>query len=144
MDPLTASAIVILVLLILGVPLVIIWLKGRPSGPGEVFRASRLTSGNRLFPTQVRITPTSVVHFTPQWVGKLEHSIHMAHVASVSIDTQMLFSDVYIETTGGARPIHCRGHHKADAIRMKQLIEQFQTAYYKQVPDTRPPAPAAS
>lgn len=144
MDPLTASAIVILVLLVVGVPLVIIWLKGRPSGAGEVFRASRLSGGNRLFPTQVRITPTSVVHFTPQWVGKLEHSIHMAHIASVSVDTQLLFSDVYIETTGGARPIHCRGHHKSDAVRMKQLIEQYQTAYYRQAGETRPPAPAAS
>ena len=102
-------------------PAVIVWRKGRPSGPGEVFRASRMSAGNRVFPTQVRITPTSVVHFTPQWVGKLEHSIHMAHIASVSIDTQLLFSDVYIETTGGARPIQCRGHHKADAVRMKQL-----------------------
>ena len=109
-----------------------------------MFRASRLSSGNRLFPTQVRITPTSVVHFTPQWVGKLEHSIHMAHIASVSIDTQLLFSDVYIETTGGARPIHCRGHHKSDAVRMKQLIEQHQTAYYRQSGDARPPAPAAN
>ena len=91
-----------------------------------------MSAGNRLFPTQVRITPASVVHYTPQWIGKLEHSIHMAHVASVSIDTQLLFSDVYIETTGGARPIHCRGHHKGDAVRMKQLIEQYQTAYYVQ------------
>ena len=50
------------------------------------------------------------------------------HVASVSIDTNLLFSDVIIETTGGQTAITCHGHRKADAIRMKQLIETYQTA----------------
>jgi hypothetical protein len=137
MDPVSLTIAMVLVI-VLAVPAVVVWRKGRPSGPGEVFRASRMSPGNRIFPTQVRITPSSVVHYTPQWVGKLEHSIHMAHVASVSIDTQLLFSDVYIETTGGARPIQCRGHHKSDAMRMKHLIEEHQTAYYKQRADTAP------
>ena len=105
--------------------------KGRPFADGDVFRASRLSSGNHLLPTQVKVSPTSVVHYTPQWVGKLEQSIHMAHVASVRIDTHLVFSDVLVETTGGASPIHCRGHYKSDAVRMKQLIEEYQTAYYK-------------
>ena len=39
----------------------IVWQKGRPFASGDVFRASRLSRGNRLFPTQVLITPTSVV-----------------------------------------------------------------------------------
>jgi hypothetical protein len=121
---LAAAAIVLAVLL---------WIayKSRPFAGGDVFRASRLSRGNRLFPTQVLITPTSVVHHTAQWIGQVEHSIHMAHVASVSIDTNMLFSDVYIETTGGTTPIRCRGHRTRDALRMKQLIEQYQTAYYR-------------
>jgi hypothetical protein len=111
--------------------LFVVWRKGRPFVRGHVFRASRLSSGNRLLPTQVAISPTSVIHFTPQWVGRLEHSMHMAHVASVRIDTHLMFSDVFIETTGGASPIKCYGHHKADAARMKELIEQHQTEYYK-------------
>jgi hypothetical protein len=128
------AALVVLALL----PLFYAWRKGRPqsimtteNAPAEVFRASRLSKGNRLFPTQVIITPQSVVHYTPQWIGKHEHSIHIAHVASVSIDTGLLFSDVVIETTGGTGAIRCRGHHKGDAVRMKQLIEQYQTAYYR-------------
>jgi hypothetical protein len=112
------------------------WLsrKGRLMEGEHVFRASRLSAGNRLLPTQVAITPKSVVHCQPQWVGRLEHSIHIAHVASVRIDTNLLFSDVYIETSGGASPIRCRGHHKRDAEAMKRLIEQFQSEYYR----TRP------
>jgi hypothetical protein len=113
------------------VVLFVIWKKGRPFAQGDVFRASRLSSGNRLFPTQVAISPTSVVHYTPEWFGRLEHSMHMAHVASVRIDTNLMFSDVYIETTGGASPIKCHGHRKADAIRMKELIERYQTQYYR-------------
>ncbi len=115
--------------------------KGRPFAPGTVFRASRFSSGNRLFPTQVLISPTSVVHFTPQWFGRLEHSIHMAHVASVRIDTKMFFSDVYVETTGGASPIRCHGHKKADAVRMQQLIERYQTEYYSGRPGPVVPDP---
>jgi hypothetical protein len=111
--------------------LVVVWRKGRPFAQGDVFRASRLSSGNRLFPTQVAISPTSVVHYTPEWFGRLEHSMHMAHVASVRIDTNLMFSDVYIETTGGASPIKCHGHRKADAVRMKELIEKYQTEYYR-------------
>jgi hypothetical protein len=105
--------------------------KGRLFAPGDVFRASRLSSGNRIFPTQVAITPNSVVQFTPQWIGKLEETIHMAHVSSVKIDTGVLFSDVLIETSGGSHPIRCHGHRKKDAVRMKALIERFQTDYYR-------------
>jgi hypothetical protein len=111
--------------------LFVVWRKGRPFVQGDVFRASRMSSGNRLFPTQVAISSTSVVHYTPEWFGRLEHSMHMAHVASVRIDTNLMFSDVYIETTGGASPIRCHGHRKADAVRMKELIEKYQTAYYR-------------
>src|SRR3954471_17099625 len=109
----------------------IVWRKGRPFSAGDVFRASRLSAGNHLFPTQVLISPQSVVQYTPRWIGKEEESIHMAHLASVKIDTKLLLSDVLIETTGGQSPIRCHGHHKADALRMKALIERYQTDYYR-------------
>lgn len=114
-----------------------IWRKGRPLAAGDVFRASRLSAGNRLFPTQVLISPTSVVHYTPQWVGREEKSIHMAHVASVTIDTGLLFSDVLIETSGGSHPVRCHGHKKGDAVRMKGLIERYQTDYYRNPKEVR-------
>jgi hypothetical protein len=113
--------------------------KGRPFASGHVFRASRLSSGNRLFPTQVQITPAAIVQYTPHWFGRSEHSIHVAHVASVRIDTGFLFSDVYIETSGGASPVKCHGHRKRDALEMQRLIEQFQSAYYRQPPPPQPP-----
>ncbi len=101
-----------------------------------MFRASRLSSGNRLFPTQVLITPTAVVQYTPRWFGRREETIHMAHIASVKIETGVLLSDVFIETSGGTDPIACHGHRKGDAARMKDLIERYQTDYYRGGPAT--------
>ena len=111
--------------------LLIVWRKGRPFAPGDVFKASRLSRGNRIFPTQVLITPTSVVQYVPQWIGRQEESIHMAHIASVKIITGLLLSDVLIETSGGASPIKCHGHRKRDAMRMKALVEAHQNDYYR-------------
>ena len=108
-----------------------IWLKGRSFAAGDVFRASRISAGNHLFPTQVLITPTSVVQYTSRWIGRQEEAIHMAHIASVKIVTGMLLSNVLIETSGGSEPITCHGHWKGDAARMKALIEGYQTQYFR-------------
>jgi hypothetical protein len=125
----------------------VVWLKGRPFAAGDVFRASRLSRGNRLLPTQVLISPTSVVQFTPGWIGRQEETIHMAHISSVKITTGMLLSDVLIETSGGASPIKCHGHRKGDAVRMKSLIEGYQSDYYRvtdkpAVSPVAPPSPS--
>lgn len=134
MDPMTGTILVmavgIVVVAVLTFLLFLFW-KSRPFADGHVFVASRLSRGNRLFPTQVLISPQSVVHYTPQWIGRHEHSIHMAHVASVRIDTHLFFSDVFIETTGGQNAIQCRGHRKGEAVEMKELIERFQSEYYR-------------
>jgi hypothetical protein len=112
--------------------LLVAWVvaRARPLPGDHVYRASRWSRGNHLFPTQVAITPSSVVHYTPEWFGRREHSIHMAHVASVEIDTNLFFSNVVIETSGGSEPVRCHGHRKRDAVEMKRLINQYQSAYY--------------
>ena len=115
------------VLAVLGL---VVALRGRRVAGEHVFRASRWSRGNHLFPTQVAITPTTIVHYTPQWIGRREHSIHMAHVASVEIDTNLFFSNVVIETSGGSEPVRCHGHRKRDAVDMKRLINEYQTQYY--------------
>src|SRR5437762_11797243 len=137
---------VVIVAAVGGLILAIVWRKGRPFAPGDVFRASRLSRGNRLFPTQVLITPASVVQYKPRWIGREEETIHMAHVSSVKIDTGLILSDVLIETSGGSDPIRCHGHRKGDAAQMKALIERYQTDYYRSggAPVTGPVAPRPS
>lgn len=121
-----AAIAVVLVLLA-----IVVWRKGQPFATGDVFRASRWSRGNHLFPTQVLISSANVVQFTPRWIGREEESIHIAHVSSVKIDTKLFFSDVIIETSGGSDPILCHGHHKRDAVEMKALIERYQNDYYR-------------
>jgi hypothetical protein len=120
-----AGAVVLAVVLV-----VVIVIRGRQIAGEHVFRASRWSRGNHLFPTQVAITPESVVHHTPQWIGRREQSIHMAHVASVEVDTNLFFSNVVIETSGGSEPVRCYGHRKRDAVEMKRLINKYQSDYY--------------
>jgi|SRR5438552_2163980 len=132
MDQWTPVWIVVGAILGVGLLLVIVILrKGRKLPGDHVFRASRWSRKNRIFPAQVVITQSSITLYKPQWIGKLEESIHMAHVASIKIDTHLIFSDVYIETSGGQDPITCHGHTKGDATEMKRLIERFQSDYYK-------------
>jgi hypothetical protein len=120
------GAVVVMLLFI-----VVVAAKGRRLAGEHVFRASRWSRGNHLFPTQVAITPASVTHYTPEWFGRREQTIHMAHVASVEIDTNLFFSNVIVETSGGSEPVRCHGHRKRDALEMKRLINQFQSAYYR-------------
>jgi hypothetical protein len=122
---LAGGAVVLLALLGVWVAM-----RGRRIAGDHVFQASRWSRGNHLFPTQVSIAPSSVMQYTAQWFGKREHSIHMAHVSSVEIDTNLFFSNLVIETSGGSDPVRCHGHRKRDAIEMKRLINQYQSEYY--------------
>ena len=101
------------------------------SSPTQTFYASRWTKGNLWFPAQVEISPTSITIRKPKLIGKTEESIHIAHIASIKINTHLIFSDVEIESSGGENPAICHGHTKGDAVAMKELIEQYQTEYYK-------------
>jgi hypothetical protein len=121
--------------------LYLIWRRGRKVAGEHVFRASRWSRGNHLFPSQVAVSPTSVVHYRPRWFGRLEQSIHMAHIASVLIETNLFFSNVLIESSGGADPVRCHGHRKRDAVEMKRLIEEYQTGYDRDRPGQAAPEP---
>jgi hypothetical protein len=127
------SYVWVFVALVAGAVALVAWwivARGRPVAGDHVFRASRWSRGNHLFPTQVAVTPTSVVQYTPQWFGRREHSIHIAHISSVEVDTNLFFSNVVIETSGGSDPVRCHGHRKRDAIEMKRLINEYQSNYY--------------
>ena len=95
----------------------------------ETFPASRWTKGNRLFPTWIEVTDTAVTRRKRAWFSRNEMSIHLQRVASVRIDTGLFWSDIIIESTGGSDPLVSHGHRKADALRIKELIEQAQTRH---------------
>jgi len=93
------------------------------------FTASRLTAGNFLFPTILDIDPIRVLKIKRSWFTSDEESISITHVASVRIQTGILFSDIWIESSGGTNQITSHGHSKADAQEIKRLIELHQRAF---------------
>lgn len=92
-----------------------------------VFTASRLTSGNLLFPVRIELTPQHVSRIKPRFFGSNEESIALSKVASVSIRTGLVWSQIRIDSSGGTDPIVSHGHRKSDARRIRDLIEQFQS-----------------
>jgi hypothetical protein len=52
----------------------------------------------------------------------------MAKVASVQISVGLMFSEIRIDSTGGTNPIVSHGHKKADARKIRELIERYQQA----------------
>lgn len=121
----------LIALILFALVMLFFWSKGKRLPGPHVFRASRWSRGNILLPTQVVVSPGSVLHYTPEFFGGREQSIHINHISSVMIDRNLFFSDVMIETSGGTSAVRCHGHRKRDAIRIKELIEQFQSAYYR-------------
>ena len=94
--------------------------------PSETFKASRWTKGNFLFPTIIEVTDVAVIRHKRSWFRKDEISISISKVASVHITTGVVWSDILIESSGGTDPLKSHGHTKADAFRIRDLIQSAQ------------------
>ena len=94
---------------------------------GETFTASRWTKGNFIFPTKIVVNRLRVSRVKSRLFGSTEESISISQVASVRITTGMMWSDIIIDSSGGSDPITSHGHRKADAIRIRDLVETYQS-----------------
>jgi hypothetical protein len=94
----------------------------------EVFKASHLTKGNLIFPTRIVVGSLRVSRIKPRLFGNTEESIAINAVASVQISTGVFWSNIRIDSSGGSDPITSHGHRKADARRIRDLIERHQAA----------------
>ena len=92
----------------------------------RVFTASRWTSGNRIFPVRIEVNQNRVTRVKPRLFGSNEESIAIDKVASVNIQTGLIWSDIRIDSSGGSNPIVSHGHRKDDAQAIRDLIERFQ------------------
>jgi hypothetical protein len=104
--------------------------------PTEVFRASRWTRGNFLFPTQIEVTDKAVTRRKRSLFSQDEMTINITKVASVHIKTGFWWSDILIESSGGTDALTSHGHGKADANRIKNLIEDAQVQFARKDPES--------
>ena len=92
----------------------------------EIFKASRWTKGNFLFPTYIEVDDKAVTRHKRSWFSKDEISVSISKVASVHIQTGFIWSNILIESSGGSDPLSSHGHRKSDARRIQELIESYQ------------------
>ena len=97
--------------------------------PTETFKASRWTKGNLFFPTYIEVSDKAVTRRKRTLFSKDEESMSITKVASVHIKTGIIWSDILIESSGGSDPMRSHGHRKADAQRIKELIESAQAEF---------------
>jgi len=100
--------------------------------PSETFQASRWTKGNFLFPTVIEVNDKAVVRRKRSWFSRDEISISVQKIASVHIKIGLIWADILIESSGGTDTLTRHGHGKADALRIKELIEDFQAKPQKE------------
>jgi len=78
------------------------------------FIASRISSGNTLFPDKIEIDAINVTYYKGYLTGYQSTIISRKNIASVHIGSGLLFADVIIETIGGKR-VTASGYKKTDA-----------------------------
>lgn len=99
----------------------------------ETFKASRWTKGNFIFRSIIEVTENAVIRHKRSWFSKDEISISISKIASVHIKTGIIWADILIESTGGSDPLACHGHRKADAQRIRALVEAAQGALTEKI-----------
>lgn len=91
-------------------------------GKMEKFKASRLTSGNRICPSVITVDKTGVTIKIPSLFSGREKTIPFSRISSVNIDCPLIgFSSIVIKTTGEGA-INAHGFLKKEVLRMKELI----------------------
>lgn len=90
----------------------------------EMFIASRLTAGNKLFPSRISIEDHGVTFKIPGLFSGNEKTVPYTRISSVDIICPFIgFSTIVISTTGEGN-IRAHGFMKNEVERMKELILQ--------------------
>jgi len=88
----------------------------------EIFIASRLTAGNKFFPSQIIIDQLGVTLKIPGLFSGNEKTVPYSRISSVDIICPFIgYSTLVIETTGEGS-IKAHGFTKAEVTRMKEQL----------------------
>lgn len=99
-----------------------------PAPPRRTYQSSRLTMGNFFFPDRLVLEADRVVFRKTHFIGGEEESIRYEQIASVSVQSGVLFADLLFETTGGSAPVFLNGLWKGTAARAKtELVARIRS-----------------
>ena len=91
------------------------------------FIASRLSSGNKLFPSEIYLEPTGITIKIPGLFSGETKQFDFNHIASVEIDTPLIgFSSITI--FAGGTMMAANGFTKAEVKQIKEGIEKGKQA----------------
>jgi hypothetical protein len=91
----------------------------------KTFEANRLSDGNKIFPAKISIDEFGVTLKIPGFLGGKEKTLSYLDISSVNIDTPMVgYSKITFRTIGFDQ-IYATGFSKADAIEIKQMVQQY-------------------
>ena len=91
-----------------------------------IYRASRLTSGNRLFPSSLEVEGHQITYRKRRWFGSTEETINCDHISSIRANHGLIFSSITIESSGGSQPIYINGLRKGDARKLEAAVKATQ------------------
>jgi hypothetical protein len=95
----------------------------------EMFVASRWTRGNFLFPDVLQLDDNGVVKVKRRLLGTNEESIAYAKIASVHLNSGIVFATLRIESTGGSDPMIMSGLTRGEAHEARRLIQDAQARW---------------
>ena len=85
--------------------------------------ASRLTSGNHLFPLKLILHDDRVIVSKRRLFGSVERTIPLAKVASVTASKGLFFAGVRIESSGGSDDIVAKGFISQDVVMFREALQ---------------------
>ncbi|MEC4048408.1 SHOCT domain-containing protein [Flavobacterium sp. SUN046] len=91
------------------------------------FTASRLSSGNKLFPAEIYLEPTGITIKIPGLFSGETKQFDFNHIASVEIDTPMMGFSTITFFAGGTK-MSASGFTKAEVKQIKEGIEKGKLA----------------
>lgn len=91
-----------------------------------IYKASRLTSGNRIFPASVQVEGHQITYRKRRWFGSTEETINCEHISSLRAYHGVIFSSITIESSGGSQPIVINGLRKGDARKLEAAVKATQ------------------
>ncbi len=90
------------------------------------YQSSRFTSGNFWFPDQMFVAEDGIHFIKRRIFGSDEEIINYDQIASVKINSGVIWADITIETAGGSQPVFINGLVKGDAQEIKEAIRKYQ------------------